>query len=430
MSPSPDDCSSDDSSPEAMFSTLCEIVSSVPMPRLARPPVDHLEELSARIVSIPSYNGRLLWFFKAYTALGKEGCMLVARGVLNLPPETAACHKALSSIVLPHRKKARTEAKQQLLKTMEPPDFTIFGTPQDNRVRRSFSFVIAFIFQQIIVANDALGLTSINTSFSCPVSKEPSISLLHYFQRIMRYVPATTDSFIVALIFIDRILSFNPEVRLTIYNAHRLFITAILVASKYLDDFFYTNTFFSKVGGISPEEMNRLEIEFLAAIRFSLFVDLEVFHVYRESVMNLVGVCNVLPLDAPVPSLAPDATTFTIMRSSFSIIDDMFCHIEKERRRLISLPPSTVSFLGLMFPSTLTRRSSFRHKPGVDHSYTRDEFSLLESKTGSHHGSASSAKVSSFKNHASSSSKCSSEASSCSSASSRSSCASHECLPS
>lgn len=45
-----------------------------------------------------------------------------------------------------------------------------------------------------------------------------------------------------------------------------------MIASKFVDDVFLTNEYYAHIGGICAEELNRLEIEFLDAICFSLFV--------------------------------------------------------------------------------------------------------------------------------------------------------------
>ena len=37
----------------------------------------------------------------------------------------------------------------------------------------------------------------------------------------------------------------------------------LMVAIKYFDDVYYDNRFYSKVGGIALEEVNRLEAEFI-----------------------------------------------------------------------------------------------------------------------------------------------------------------------
>lgn len=70
------------------------------------------------------------------------------------------------------------------------------------------------------------------------------------------------------------------------HNVHRLILTSILVAVKFFDDKYYSNAFFSKVGGVSSKELNRLEISFLSGIQFHLFVGINVYRQYNECLMK------------------------------------------------------------------------------------------------------------------------------------------------
>ena len=38
---------------------------------------------------------------------------------------------------------------------------------------------------------------------------------------------------------------------MTSRNVHRLMITAVVIATKYYDDFYFKNTFYAKLGGIT-----------------------------------------------------------------------------------------------------------------------------------------------------------------------------------
>ncbi|XP_040931956.1 cyclin-P4-1 [Gossypium hirsutum] len=49
---------------------------------------------------------------------------------------------------------------------------------------------------------------------------------------------------------------------------------------KFMDDQHYNNAYYAKVGGISREEMNRLEMRFLFDLDFQLNVTTEVFNKY------------------------------------------------------------------------------------------------------------------------------------------------------
>ncbi len=63
---------------------------------------------------------------------------------------------------------------------------------------------------------------------------------------------------------------------------HRLLITAVLVAAKFLDDSYFNNAYYAKVGGISLEEMNALEVDFLLRLDFRLHVQPEAFDLVCE----------------------------------------------------------------------------------------------------------------------------------------------------
>jgi len=62
-------------------------------------------------------------------------------------------------------------------------------------------------------------------------------------------------------------------------------LTAVLLAAKFFDDFYYSNEYFARIGGISNKEINVLEIEFLNAINFSLHVEPMMFFRYREKML-------------------------------------------------------------------------------------------------------------------------------------------------
>ena len=294
----------------------------------ARAPSDSMEEFSARLTGYPASKGRLLTCLKAYALLGREGCVQIARGKLQPPPETAACRAVLASLVAPAGT-PRAQVKEATHARLSPPAPTAYGTAADAEVRGVYAHVLAFVLQQMIQANDVLGLQSVNTNFSCPVEKAPSISLLMFVERMMRFLPATKELYIVALIYLDRIVALDPEIALTLYNVHRLFISAVHVASKFLDDLFYSTSFVARVAGVPTDELNRLEIEFLAAIRFSLCVDPSLFATYAVPFLQLVGVCRIFPLDARID--APPYAGPSLLRSSYTVVDELFIHIQDER---------------------------------------------------------------------------------------------------
>lgn len=45
-----------------------------------------------------------------------------------------------------------------------------------------------------------------------------------------------------------------------------------MLAAKFFDDVYFTNAFYADVGGITVDELNTLEVDFLCRIRFNLYV--------------------------------------------------------------------------------------------------------------------------------------------------------------
>ncbi|XP_059644787.1 cyclin-P3-1 [Cornus florida] len=110
-------------------------------------------------------------------------------------------------------------------------------------------------------------------------SRAPAMTIRQYADRIFKYSTCSPSCFVVAYIYMDRFLQ-TTNAHLTSLNLHRLLITGVMLAAKFLDDEGYNNAHFAKVGGISTKEINELEMKFLFSIDFRLHVTLETFNKY------------------------------------------------------------------------------------------------------------------------------------------------------
>eukprot|EP01018_Ginkgo_biloba_P014562 Gb_11201 [translate_table: standard] len=86
---------------------------------------------------------------------------------------------------------------------------------------------------------------------------------------------------------IDHLIQLNLGSRITSLNVHRLLITTVMLASKFLDDLNYNNAYYAKVGSITTKHINSLEMEFLFMLDFRLHETVSVFesccaHLERE----------------------------------------------------------------------------------------------------------------------------------------------------
>ncbi|KAG0460385.1 hypothetical protein HPP92_020277 [Vanilla planifolia] len=109
---------------------------------------------------------------------------------------------------------------------------------------------------------------------------KPEISIRRYLERIFRFARCSSSCYVVAYIYLDRFLSLHPSLALDSFNVHRLLITSILTAVKFMDDRYFNNAYFARVGGITLAEMNYLEVDFLFGLRFDLNVAPVIFASY------------------------------------------------------------------------------------------------------------------------------------------------------
>jgi len=108
----------------------------------------------------------------------------------------------------------------------------------------------------------------------------PTISITCYLNRIQMYANCSDSCYILAFIYIDRLLQNNPWFVLSSRNVHRLILSAVVLAIKYLDDSYAENSTYAKIGGVSLSEINVLERDMIKLLGYNLFVDSEIYHQY------------------------------------------------------------------------------------------------------------------------------------------------------
>ncbi|SNX84444.1 related to PCL6 - cyclin like protein interacting with Pho85p [Melanopsichium pennsylvanicum] len=194
------------------------------------------------------------------------------------------------------------------------------------------------------VTTAALGALATPSSTLCFHARNvPSISIESYLLRILKYCPTTNEVFLSLLVYFDRMSRMgsgakpgangdgevageaaglpravewakrqsehsdtttrppdasasakeepgytHPGIRgfaIDSYNVHRLVIAGVTVASKFFSDVFYTNSRYAKVGGLPPQELNQLELQFLLLNDFRLTIPLEEMQRYADQLL-------------------------------------------------------------------------------------------------------------------------------------------------
>ncbi|KAH9942334.1 cyclin-domain-containing protein [Epithele typhae] len=129
--------------------------------------------------------------------------------------------------------------------------------------------LIADMMERLMTHNDQIPLLPESlTRFHSRVA--PTISVVDYLRRIVRFTKAERVCLLITLHYIDQISVRMPAFVLSSLTCHRFVISAICVSSKCLCDVFCSNTVYAKVGGISVAELNVLEREFLRITEWKL----------------------------------------------------------------------------------------------------------------------------------------------------------------
>lgn len=118
--------------------------------------------------------------------------------------------------------------------------------------------------------------------------KPPPLTMVDYVNRLRTYFFCSDTCFLVALIYIDRLIQMHPRIKVCQLSAHRLFFTAAVIAVKYNEDTYYSNDYYARVGGLRLQEVNKLEKHFLQLLNWKLLVQPEEHHIYCNLVTGAV----------------------------------------------------------------------------------------------------------------------------------------------
>eukprot|EP00092_Neocalanus_flemingeri_P003301 GFUD01003533.1.p1 GENE.GFUD01003533.1~~GFUD01003533.1.p1 ORF type:complete len:489 (+),score=178.89 GFUD01003533.1:154-1620(+) len=104
---------------------------------------------------------------------------------------------------------------------------------------------------------------------------------------ISRNACAGPNSLVLSLLYLDKLRKRNPDYLTTVSSAD-LFLVSLMVASKFLHDDGEEDEVFNdewaSSGGIDTKELNRLELSFLSALDWRIYVDNQEFETAVEKV--------------------------------------------------------------------------------------------------------------------------------------------------
>lgn len=131
----------------------------------------------------------------------------------------------------------------------------------------------------------------------------PAISIHTYISRLAKFNNLTPATLLTTIYYIDLLShNFQPYFTLNSWTVHRFLLVATMLAQKSLEDFFFTNDHYARVGGVALTELNFLELDFLNRVDWkvipakqilptqtSIRHSKEVLDLYYWQLVNLMG---------------------------------------------------------------------------------------------------------------------------------------------
>ena len=113
------------------------------------------------------------------------------------------------------------------------------------------------------------------------LSRIPPISIEDYIKRIFNYTKMNISTLVMSVIYIDRFCELNGYI-LSLNNIHRVLLTACLLSIKFNEDINVNTKYYANIAGVSANELNNLEFYLYIKLKFSLYVDYDLYYKYFE----------------------------------------------------------------------------------------------------------------------------------------------------
>ena len=163
--------------------------------------------------------------------------------------------------------------------------------------------------------------------------------------RLWKYCGASPCCFVCALIYLEKIKRVYPSIYVTSRSFVRLFVTSTMIAAKFYDDSHQSNKVWAELGGLSAEEMKRLELEFLFLLNFRTYISRQEYDWYSselrahqrtvnlpkdDSAFSIDSLCSLFSMDSLLSVIRFKSTT----SSSTIASDDSNSSSEAERSKI------------------------------------------------------------------------------------------------
>ena len=117
------------------------------------------------------------------------------------------------------------------------------------------------------------------------LSNLPSISLIDYINRLVKYTNMDISTLINAVIYVDNFCEKNNYI-LCMNNVYLVFLSACLLSIKFNEDVPINLKNYAQISGISLENLINLEFSLYSNLHFDLFVKEDLYQSYYDYFSN------------------------------------------------------------------------------------------------------------------------------------------------
>jgi hypothetical protein len=175
-------------------------------------------------------------------------------------------------------------------------------------------------FSRLTIEDCSAQIVEVIWPLSVPLRSESSpcskgvLPLRTFIQETLRRSRTSYSTLQVALYYLILIRPYVPKFDFTMEQpedtqscralqcGRRMFLSALILASKYLQDRNYSSRAWSKISGLNTQEINANEMTFLSAINWRLHISESVFGKWTDLVLKLTNF-------AALPQIPPSSTS-------------------------------------------------------------------------------------------------------------------------
>ncbi|ORY00850.1 hypothetical protein K493DRAFT_192045, partial [Basidiobolus meristosporus CBS 931.73] len=108
----------------------------------------------------------------------------------------------------------------------------------------------------------------------------------NYAKELMRKLYISSASILLSVKYLHKYRVNNPMAKPEPGHEFLLFTVALITAAKFHDDLVYTNQTWSETAGFPLHVLNFVEVEFLTALRYDLFISADEYNQWLSTLQQ------------------------------------------------------------------------------------------------------------------------------------------------